>query len=223
MNQGVVPSTSGRRARGMQEKRDRIFRAARGLFAERGFEAVTTQEISDLADVAAGTLFRYATSKSELLLMVYNEEFRAAIVQGEQGSAAVEDVNGAVHALLLPTLNGSQRMPENAVAYQRELLFGAPSEKYRAEGLELVQRLEAVIAARLVAAAPQRSALWIERARQASRSIFAVLHLAIATRSTGLPVVPSASKELRPQVDQIIAGFLAGEPVDLDGRDRVER
>ncbi|MGP3708967.1 helix-turn-helix domain-containing protein [Gordonia paraffinivorans] len=40
---------------------------------ERGFSAVTTQEVSARAGVAAGTLFRYAATKSELLLMVYNE------------------------------------------------------------------------------------------------------------------------------------------------------
>jgi AcrR family transcriptional regulator len=59
------------------DKHKRIFAAATVLFDEHGFEAVTTQQISDRADVAAGTLFRYASTRGELLLMVYNAQFRA--------------------------------------------------------------------------------------------------------------------------------------------------
>lgn len=83
MSVTTAATAASRRDRNMRDKRDRIFRAASELFAERGFAAVATQEISDRADVAAGTLFRYAASKSELLLMVYNEEFRAALEDGE--------------------------------------------------------------------------------------------------------------------------------------------
>ena len=61
--------TVGRRVQNMRDKRERIFRAAHELFTERGFDRVTTQEISERADVATGTLFRYAASKSELLLL----------------------------------------------------------------------------------------------------------------------------------------------------------
>ena len=66
----MAVAAASRRDRNMRDKRDRIFRAAAELFAERGFAAVTTQEVSDRADVAAGTLFRYAATKSELLLMI---------------------------------------------------------------------------------------------------------------------------------------------------------
>lgn len=54
----MAVAAASRRDRNMRDKRDRIFRAAAELFAERGFAAVTTQEVSDRADVAAGTLFR---------------------------------------------------------------------------------------------------------------------------------------------------------------------
>ena len=51
----MAVAAASRRDRNMRDKRDRIFRAAAELFAERGFAAVTTQEVSDRADVAAGT------------------------------------------------------------------------------------------------------------------------------------------------------------------------
>ncbi len=66
----------GRRERNKAEKQDRIFAAAANLFEERGFDAVTTAEIAEAADVGAGTLFRYAATKGELLLMVLNERLR---------------------------------------------------------------------------------------------------------------------------------------------------
>lgn len=68
----------------MREKKERIFAAAQQLFEDRGFSSVTTQEIAAAADVATGTLFRYAANKSELLLMVYNAKFREAMAEGEQ-------------------------------------------------------------------------------------------------------------------------------------------
>ena len=45
----------GRRERNKLEKQTRIFDAAAELFAEKGYSAVTTQEIADRADVAGGT------------------------------------------------------------------------------------------------------------------------------------------------------------------------
>lgn len=63
-----------RRDRNMDAKRARICGAAATLLAEHGYAGVTTQAVSDAADVAAGTLFRYAATKADLLLMVYNDE-----------------------------------------------------------------------------------------------------------------------------------------------------
>ncbi len=56
--------------------------AARELFAEHGVSGVTTQQIGHRADVANGTLYLYASTKAELLIMVQNEKFAAAIDVG---------------------------------------------------------------------------------------------------------------------------------------------
>ena len=64
----------GRRERAKQEKRKRIVAAARALFAEKGFDATTTQEVAERADVGAGTVFRYAKVKDDLLILVFREE-----------------------------------------------------------------------------------------------------------------------------------------------------
>jgi AcrR family transcriptional regulator len=68
------PAAVGRRERGKQEKRARIKAAARALFAEKGFAATTTQEIAERADIGTGTLFLYAQSKEEILVLVFRDE-----------------------------------------------------------------------------------------------------------------------------------------------------
>ena len=78
----------GRRERSKRDKRERILAAARELFAEHGVGGVTTQQIADRADVAIGTLFLYASTKAELLIMVQNDKFAAAIDDGLAAIAA---------------------------------------------------------------------------------------------------------------------------------------
>lgn len=200
----VEPVVRGRRVRGMGEKRDRIFQSARRLIAQHGFDGVTTQQISDDADVGAGTLFRYASNKGELLMMVFNEEFEAAISEGER-EAWRKPRTAAVWALVEPVLDFAIRNPGNVAVYQRELLFGSPSAHFRAEGLALVRRWEDSVATQLLEIAEpgaQQDALPAS-AQLAARSIFAVLHLAISS-----PLAPSTpGAELREQVDQIIHGY----------------
>ena len=64
----------GRRERNEQEKLARIVGAARKLFSERGFAETTTQQIAEAADIGTGTLFLYARSKEDLLVMVFSDE-----------------------------------------------------------------------------------------------------------------------------------------------------
>ncbi|WP_084635255.1 TetR/AcrR family transcriptional regulator [Propionicicella superfundia] len=206
-------SVGGRRVRNMQDKHDRIFRAASELFAERGFGDVSTQEVSNRADVAAGTLFRYAASKGELLLMVLNEELRGALEVGERRAASEPDTVEAIFHMVEPILERASLMPENSVVYQRELLFGPSNERHRAEGLALVAGLEARIAARLRAEAQSRGLLPDpDRAVLAGAAVFAVAHLAVARFSTGAHPGRDLRTDLREQIRLSTNGYLAGLP-----------
>ncbi|KRE24951.1 TetR/AcrR family transcriptional regulator [Agromyces sp. Soil535] len=138
----------GRRERAKQHKRERIMAAARELFAKRGVGGVTTQEVADRADVAIGTLYLYATTKAELLIMVQNQKFAAAIDTG-LAAAAVTAERGpleGVIALIRPVVACVREQVENGRTYLHELVFGDPSEPYRREGLALSARLEDGIA-----------------------------------------------------------------------------
>ena len=95
----------------MADKSRRILSAAADLFDEHGYAGVTTQQIAERADVAAGTVFRYADSKAELLLAVFNERIAAAVDEGARTAASCTDPVDAVTALLEPLLQSAAHTP----------------------------------------------------------------------------------------------------------------
>src|SRR6266704_1440093 len=58
----------GRRQRRSAEIRERLFRAALNLFAQKGFAETTVEDITNAADVGKGTFFNYFPSKDHILL-----------------------------------------------------------------------------------------------------------------------------------------------------------
>ncbi len=75
----MAASALSRRDQNKLEKRGRIIAAARAFFAQKGFDAATTQEIADAAGVSVGTVFLYAKAKDDLLILVFREEMTAVI------------------------------------------------------------------------------------------------------------------------------------------------
>lgn len=58
----------GRRERKKLETRDRILECAVSLFASRGYESTTIEDIGECADVARATVFNYFARKEDLVL-----------------------------------------------------------------------------------------------------------------------------------------------------------
>jgi AcrR family transcriptional regulator len=58
---------AGRRERHRTEIRERLFRSALRLFAERGFLETTVEDITEAADVGKGTFFNYFQTKEHVL------------------------------------------------------------------------------------------------------------------------------------------------------------
>lgn len=120
------PTPPSRRELNKADKRQRILDAATRLFTERGYAAATSQEIATDAGVAVGTVFRYAATKPELLLMVINERLAARAQVALERARRAPSITDAVLELMRPAFDLVEQEPQNAIAYLREVLFGEP-------------------------------------------------------------------------------------------------
>ncbi|WP_405825110.1 TetR/AcrR family transcriptional regulator [Streptomyces sp. NBC_01390] len=145
----VASHSVGRRERNKRDKLDRIVAAASELFAEHGVDEVTTQQIADKADIGTGTLFLYAKTKGELLLLVQNAKYVKALEQGRADAETVPDVLDAVLAIVRPIVECNRVQIDNGRTYLREMIFGDPEEPRHSEALAIVAQTEEAIAAAL--------------------------------------------------------------------------
>jgi AcrR family transcriptional regulator len=166
----------GRRERNKQQKLDRIVDAARELFAEHGVDDVTTQQIAEKADIGAGTLFLYAKTKGELLLLVQNDAYATALDEGQKDAAAEPRTVEAVLALIHPIVHCNRAQIDNGRTYLREMLFGDPAEPHHRTALEIAARTEETIAAIL----ERTGGIEETHAATAARVISAVMFVSMA-------------------------------------------
>lgn len=153
--------TPGRREIAKAEKRARILAAARSLMGEKGYAQMSMSEVAARADVAAGTVFQYAATKAELLMMVteniwadhVNDALDATPGPTQHSPAAVVD---AIMDSLDPIFDMAVHWPETTVWIAREILFGEDLP-HRREVLVLVEKLEHHIARMLAGCRPAAS------------------------------------------------------------------
>lgn len=124
----------GRRERAKRERLERIREAAWSLFVEKGYEATTTREVAERADVGAGTVFLYAKEKRELLFLVMEEELsrvtEAAFARLPEGP--LEDCLVRVFERPLALY---AKVPGIARAFVRELLYAPADDAERARAV----------------------------------------------------------------------------------------
>jgi AcrR family transcriptional regulator len=90
-----------RRERHRVETRDRLYRAALELFAERGFLETTVEDITESADVGKGTFFNYFPTKEHILAEFGGERTAAverALEKAKCTGGSVLDVIGELAA-----------------------------------------------------------------------------------------------------------------------------
>ena len=149
MRRDATPTTTGRRERNKAEKRARILDAAQRLLATQGYERMTMAQVASEADVAIGTVFQYATTKPELLMMAAADRWSELITSVIGASVSSESAVDDIRRLLRPLLDSARADSGNAMAIARELLFGAPGP-HRSAMIDLVADLESAVANVLV-------------------------------------------------------------------------
>src|SRR6266516_3947322 len=129
----------GRRQRRSAEIRERLFRAALNLFAQKGFAETTVEDITNAADVGKGTFFNYFPSKDHILL-AFGEmqlgKLEAAVDEARQTNEPMPQFLGALGVRMTqePTRN-----PEIIRAVLQAYLSSTP---VREAMLDLQKRLQ---------------------------------------------------------------------------------
>jgi AcrR family transcriptional regulator len=105
--------TDGRRSRKKAQTRRLIEDSALTLFAEQGYEATTVEQISDHADVATATFFRYFPSKSDVVLCQHDGQLpllQQAILERPATESDLDAVRAAIHKIWVPGIDPERTM-----------------------------------------------------------------------------------------------------------------
>jgi AcrR family transcriptional regulator len=134
----------GARSEQQEQRRARVVAAALALAAKGGYEAVQMRAVSHEADVALGTIYRYFSSKDQLLLA--GLEQLAADMQ--EGIAARPPAGASVHERVSVVFRGScallEAEPLVTHAMVTALTTSDPSTAAHTSGVE--ERLKSMIA-----------------------------------------------------------------------------
>ncbi len=191
----------GRRERNKQAKLERITAAAAELFSEHGVDDVTTQQIADKADIGTGTLFLYAKTKGELLLLVQNSGYADALKEGKAAAESIPNALGAVMAIVRPVVECNRTQVDNGRTYLREMVFGDPEEPHHRDALALAIQTEEAIAAVL----RRDDRIRPRDAATLAHIVSAIMFLSMAATTNIARTVEDILREIRDQVRVLLA------------------
>ena len=197
----VASQPVGRRERNKQAKLERIITAASELFTEHGVDEVTTQQIADKADIGTGTLFLYAKTKGELLLMVQNAQYAAALERGRAAAETIPDPLDAVLSIVQPIVKCNRAQIDNGRTYLREMVFGDPEEPHHGEALAIAAQTEEAITAVL----RRDEQVGEAEAATLARVVSGVMFLSMAASLNIAWSVEEIVEDIRRQVSALLA------------------
>ena len=107
------------------ENRDRILAEARKLFGRKGFDAVTTAEIAEAANVAKGSVFAHVGSKDRLLVLVFERDMHKWL-DDASARAGRRPLLNQLDRFFNAMLDGAAEAPELTLVFMRELPYAQP-------------------------------------------------------------------------------------------------
>ena len=146
----------------------RILRAAVKLFAEKGFDATTVQEVVAYAEVTKGALYHYFDSKDDLLYEIYHSLIGQQTAELDRIIAQGRDARETVRAIMVSlVVSTAERIDETAVFVremhklnsERMAAFRADRRRYQTTFRDVVAKAQA--AGEFSAATPADTAVLI--------------------------------------------------------------
>jgi AcrR family transcriptional regulator len=128
----------GLRERKKEQTKQRIAAAALRLFTERGFDAVTVNEIAETAEVAKATLFTYFPSKESLALQgVGQDDLAGVVARRPEGQPPLHSLRAHYQSFAAEQMAATDR--DDVIARMR-VIFDSPALSGAANTLLYQQR-----------------------------------------------------------------------------------
>lgn len=202
----MTRSAVSRREQNKLEKRGRIIAAARALFAHKGFEATTTQEVAQAADVAVGTLFIYARTKEDLLIQVFHEEMVELVERAYQKARSEKTLIDQFTTFFQTLVEYHERDRPLAQALMRQLGY-VQNDDQRAAVRDLMSGLLRRLAM-LIDAAKTRGEVSDATALTAgAQAVFAIYYHALGMLLNGFLDREQFDRNLPRQLSVLMAGL----------------
>jgi AcrR family transcriptional regulator len=197
----------GRREQNKQEKRARIVAAARALFRHKGFDATTTQEIADAAGVASGTVFTYAPTKDDLLILVFQDEMMGVVSTAYARASEQDELLDRAIAYFETLVAYHERDVQLARLLLRQLGYVSSGDQR-----ELVSELMTSLLgnlAKLIEAAKKRDGVAVSApAFSAARSLFAIYYYHLGGMMNGYIDRAQFDRALRTDLQTVFRGLI---------------
>ncbi len=199
----------GLRERKKLQTRRHIFEAARRLFDEHGFDAVTVADVARAADVSEVTVINYFPTKEDLFyggMQFFEEQLIEAVRIRAKGESAID----ALRHALIGSIDGLAS-PERQDAVLKAARVMGSSPDLAAREREIVERYTRQLAA-LLAAETRADPLDVEPLGMAAAMMGVHRSLVVFTRARVLAGVrgPRLLKEMRAQLRRALARLEKG-------------
>ncbi|HEY4978944.1 MAG TPA: TetR/AcrR family transcriptional regulator [Candidatus Acidoferrum sp.] len=125
----MAPSATlpaSRRERRSAELRERLFRAALQLFAQKGYSETTVEDITNAADVGKGTFFNYFPSKEHILAAFGRLQMDKVQAAVDEAPATKLPIREILRQLAIEAVSEPARNPAMVRALLQANLSSAP-------------------------------------------------------------------------------------------------
>jgi AcrR family transcriptional regulator len=204
-------SSPGRRERNKEKKLQRIVRAGRALFVQKGFDETTTRAIAAKADVGVGTFFTYFAEKLDLLFHLFKEEVsstEAGAFASIPGDAPLADQLAHVFGAFYDYYGRDVRLSRVLL---RELLFLEPGK--RGEMLAYTMRFIGRVTELVVEAQARGEVPASVEPRTVSEHAFSLYVAGLIAWVSGAFATPELVREhLKGQIEVLLRGVRAAPP-----------